>query len=206
MSHEASGKGRQREGCTLRFGFGARSCHMQRSTAVQRVGRHVLNRFWCTRWAFGQCVTLRTACVRVVACNVSCHSHVRLQSPSVLRPARSHVTCAARTTSGELSGASALGTAWVQLHIVSHLVRVQDEVHLKPREPILGASSIKGCSALARSGVAELWFIFMHVCVSVFQLCTLLNTCNAARSATASRIFVLPSEINSLSAEFLHAI
>ena len=121
---------------------------------------------------------------------------------------RRALTCAARTTSGELSGASALGTAWVQLHIVSHLVRVQDEVHLKPREPILGASSIKGkgCSALARSGVAELWFIFMHVCASVFQLCTLLNTCNAARSATASRIFVLPSEINSLSAEFLHAI
>ena len=104
---------------------------------------------------------------------------------------RRALTCAARTTSGELSG------AWVQLHIVSHLVRVQDEVHLKPREPILGASSIKGCSALARSGVAELWFIFMHVCASVFQLCTLLNTCNAARSATASRIFVLPSEIKS---------
>jgi len=158
MSHEASGKGRQREGCTLRFGFGARSCHMQRSTAVQRVGRHVLNRFWCTRWRFGQCVTLRTACVRLVACNVSCHSHVRLQSPSD----RLALVRCSYDVGRELSG------AWVQIHIVSHLVRVQDEVHLKPREPSLGASSIKGCSALARSGVADIGgriMVDLYACV-----------------------------------------
>ena len=43
-------------------------------TAVERVGRHVLNRFWCARWAIlGRCHTTNRVCL---SCRVCLFSHV----------------------------------------------------------------------------------------------------------------------------------
>ena len=191
MSHEASGKGRQREGRTLRFGFGARSCHMQRSTAVQRVGRHVLNRFWCTRWRFGSSVSHYGPRVSVLS---RVMSRATLTSAYSL-PQTGSLSCAARTTSGVSYPAH--GFKYISYHISSEF---RTKYILNRVNRASGHHRSKAAQRSLAPGwqtLVAVWFIFMHVCASVFQLCTLLNTCNAARSATASRIFVLPSEINS---------
>ena len=132
------------------------------------------------------CVTLRTACVRVVACNhvMSRHSHESL--PLTDRASRA-LRCSTMCSTSGVTG------AWVQLHIKG---RISSEFRTKyslnrasghHRSRLLGARSLRGGSMKAAWVAAtwqrhgqRLWIIFLHVCASVFQLCTLLN--NAARS------------------------